>query len=83
MKSVDTIISEVYGSTSEAASRLGVKRSATWNWRAWGYFPARLAVPIFEHAREKGYELDISEIPTMEKAKQEKLTHSGAGVSPP
>lgn len=68
MQTVISIIDLVYdGSTAKAAEQLGVGASAVWNWKAWGYFPARLASPIFQHARSKGIELDIADIPVMDK----------------
>lgn len=68
MQTVISIIDLVYdGSTADAAKQLGVGASAVWNWKTWGYFPARLASPIFQHARTKGVELDIADIPVMGK----------------
>ena len=69
MQTVKSIIETVYGDHATAAERLGVTSTAVFNWKAWGYFPARLVVPIFEHAREKGVEFDVSEIPTQTNAK--------------
>lgn len=45
-------------------------RSAVSNWKTWGYFPSRLAVPIWEHARAAGVEIDVTEIPTMHNVQQ-------------
>lgn len=64
MQTVEGIIKSVYGSESEAATRLGVGRSAVSNWKAWKYFPTRVLASLCAHAREKGIELDVTQIPT-------------------
>lgn len=72
MRTVETIIETVYRTPEAAAEKLGVGTSAIWNWKAWGKFPARLAAPILQHARESNVDLDVSEIPltdTVIKAK--------------
>lgn len=70
MQTVDSILTSVYGTDAKAAERLRVVRSAVSNWKTWGYFPSRLAVPIWEHARAAGVEIDVTEIPTMHNVQQ-------------
>lgn len=70
MQTVESILKSVYDDdTAQAAGKLSVGRKAISNWRSWGYFPARLAVPIWEHARERGVTIDVSDIPTMQKVR--------------
>lgn len=63
MQTVDTIIQSVYGDRATAAEKLGVTQNAVFNWKAFGYFPPRLVAPIVQHARERGVDLDVLEIP--------------------
>lgn len=64
MQTVESLISSIYGDENNAASKLGVGRTAVSNWKTWGYFPTRLIVPLCKDAREKGIELDVAKIPT-------------------
>ena len=66
MRTVDEILEQVYGSGAEAASALGVLKTAPYNWKKWGHFPARIAIQIFMEAKRKRIALSLAEIPTLE-----------------
>lgn len=71
MQTVEAIVKEIFGKSGAAAKSLGVKPSAVSNWKAWGYFPARMVGPILKRARERGIEISVDDIPaTPEKVQQ-------------
>jgi hypothetical protein len=67
MRTVEAILTDVYGGLSKAAPHLGAKKSAPWNWKKWGHFPASVAIKIFEDAKRQGMNLPMGEIPTLER----------------
>lgn len=67
MRTVEAVLDAVYGGKEAAASRLGVVKSAPWNWRKLGHFPARVAIQISHDASEKGLDLPLEEIPVLKK----------------
>jgi hypothetical protein len=67
MKTVEAILEAVYGGKEAAASRFDVVKSAPFNWRKWGHFPARIAIQISEDARQKGMDIPLADIPVMKK----------------
>lgn len=67
---VPTVIESVYGNATTCADMLGVQPSAVSNWKAFGQFPARLVASILLHAREKGVDLDVSDIPVTEQVRR-------------
>lgn len=70
MRTVEAVLEVVYGSDQKvAAQSLGVKPNAPWNWLKAGHFSANAAIKIAEDAREKGVDLPLSEIPTLDKKK--------------
>jgi hypothetical protein len=65
MRTVESIISAVYETDTNAAAKLGLKsRSAVSNWKKWGYFPTRLLPVILADAKKASVKLDISQVPT-------------------
>lgn len=71
MQTVPNILKTVYGKAKDAAEQLGVTPPAVSNWKATGQFPARLAAQIVTHARERGVELDIEDIPLTPQLKSD------------
>lgn len=70
MQTVETILTDVYGSVADAAKALEEKgiirsRSTVWNWKAWGYFPSRMLPQILADAASKKILLAVSEMPVM------------------
>lgn len=63
MQSVESILASIYGSEGDAAPRLGVVRSAISNWKAQGYFPARLVAQLLADARAARVKIDFADIP--------------------
>lgn len=63
MQTVENIIQAVYGTDAQAAERHGVVPTAVNNWKARGCFPAQRLPAICQHARERGVELDVTDIP--------------------
>lgn len=68
MQSVETILNKVYGGKAGAHAALGGAKSSAWNWSKAGYFPASVAIKIAIDAKERGIELPLDEIPTLEKS---------------
>lgn len=72
MLTVDDVLKSIYdGDDLAAAAALGVGRTAVLNWRAWGYFPTRLVIPIWKHAKDRGIDIDIATLPVMQKTRVE------------
>lgn len=67
---VPQVIEHVYGDTLTCASKLGVKRPAVSNWKAFGQFPARLVGMILRHAQEAGKEITVDDIPASEQVRK-------------
>jgi hypothetical protein len=67
MQSVDEILTSVYGGKAKAHAALGGARSNPWNWAKNGHFPAAVAIKISLDAKERGIELPLEEIPTLDK----------------
>lgn len=75
MRTVEAVLEAVYGTpqkdaTKKAADSIGVKRHAPWNWLKLGHFSANAAIKIAEDAKEKGVDLLLSEIPTLDKKRE-------------
>ena len=63
MRTVASLLVDVYGSDAEAALKLGVVRSAVCNWKDRGHFPARLTVRIWKDAKARGLKIGVEDIP--------------------
>jgi len=63
MKTVEDIITAVYGTRAAACAAFKVGNSAISNWVAWGHFPTRLLAQIITDAMAKGVAIGISDIP--------------------
>ena len=72
MQTVEAIVKGIFGRQTVAAEELGVKPASISNWKAWGYFPARMVGPILKRARERGIEISVDDIPaTPEKVRRQ------------
>lgn len=67
MLTVPDIIKQVYQRAHKCADELGVSRPAVSHWKATGLFPARLVPAIVLHARERGVDIDIEDVPATEQ----------------
>lgn len=67
MRTVITILDDVYGGKENAAVALEVGKTAPYNWLSWGHFPLRVALKISRAAKDKGIDLPLEEIPVLQE----------------